>query len=94
MGNAMAEIPDAGDPPDDDGEVFDEGRIFKWEIEPHPYNSSDFDTFVCDDDDQAREAVLAAAEGAWDQMEEGEEITIVIRRNKVTTDDADSAIHV
>lgn len=52
---------------------------FRWEISPHPY-STDFDTYVTNDDEQARQAAMDAAEAAWDQMEVGEEIHVVIKR--------------
>lgn len=54
----------------------------KWEIEPNPYNS-DFDVYATDDDVDACEAITEAAEQAWDQCSEGEEIVIKIRHNKV-----------
>lgn len=50
----------------------------KWEIEPHP--RSHFDVYVCDDDDDALEVLLEAAEQAWDQCGDGMERTIKIRR--------------
>lgn len=65
----------------DDG-CSDDGHKHKWEIEPHPYNS-DFDVFVTDSDDEAREAVLYAAEHEWDAASPGEERVIKIRLNKV-----------
>jgi hypothetical protein len=61
-------------------EGCDGDHSHKWQLEPHPYNSADFDAFVCDDDQEARLAVMAAAEQAWDQCEPGETRTITIRR--------------
>lgn len=59
----------------------DEGRVYRWEVSPHPY-SSDFDTFVTDDDDQARQGALDAAEAIWDDMDVGEERCVTIKRNR------------
>lgn len=58
----------------------DEGRVYKWEIEPHPY-SSDFDVYVTDDDQSACIAAQEAAEHLWDDMEVGEEKMVKIKRN-------------
>ncbi len=55
----------------------------KWEVDPHPYNRGDFDTYVTDSDQAARSAFLAAAEQEWDRCEPGEERVIKIRHNKV-----------
>ena len=42
------------------------GKIWKWEISPHPYNT-DYDIMVTDSDDEARQAILYAAElHLWD----------------------------
>lgn len=60
----------------------DDGHRHAWEIEPNPYNN-DFDVYVTDDEVEACVAIIEAAEQAWDQCEEGEEIVIKIRRNKV-----------
>lgn len=57
-------------------------HVHKWEIEPHAMNN-DFDTFVCDDDMQALEALQLTAEKVWDSMSPGEERTITIRMNAV-----------
>jgi hypothetical protein len=44
-------------------------KIWKWEIEPHPYDSQ-YDTFVTDSDNEARDAILHAAESyLWDTNE-------------------------
>jgi len=59
-----------------------EDREYKWEIEPHPYDSG-YDIFVTDDDAVARQAVMDAAEKLWDSMEEGEEKKIVIRMHNI-----------
>ena len=57
-----------------------EDREYKWEISPHP-DSSEADTLVCDDDNEAREWLLSIAEGVWDDMEPGETRTITITCN-------------
>lgn len=45
----------------------EQGRVWKWAIEPHPYDSQ-FDTMVTDDDQEAKKAILYAAEAIlWDQ---------------------------
>lgn len=64
-----------------------EDRPYKWEIEPHPYDSS-YDIFVTDDDAVARQAVMDAAEKLWDSMEEDEEKRLVIRMSAVPTSQA------
>ncbi len=63
---------------DDDGAGDADGRQYKWEIEPNPYDS-DYDIFVTDDDQTALDALQAAAERAWDTSEEGKEKTLKIR---------------
>ena len=46
-------------------------RVWKWAISPHPY-ADHFDVMVTDDDQQALEAILHAAEShLWDQHEGG-----------------------
>ena len=52
----------------------------KWEIEPHPYDS-DYDIFITNDDAKALQAILEAAETAWDSIEPDTEIIIKIRLN-------------
>jgi hypothetical protein len=52
----------------------------KWHISPHPLNSSDFDTYACNDDQQALSMAMAAAEKAWDQCEPGDTKTVKISR--------------
>jgi hypothetical protein len=59
-----------------------EGHKYKWEIEPHPYDS-DFDVLVTDDDDAALQALLDVAEQVWDGMQSGDEQAIKIRCNAV-----------
>jgi hypothetical protein len=59
----------------------DGSHAHKWEISPHPYNSSEFDTFVTDSDQAARSAVLAVAEQQWDACESGMTRTITIKCN-------------
>jgi DNA-directed RNA polymerase subunit L len=79
----MSTNPRTADEPLDCDEGCDErSHKHKWEIEPHPYDS-DFDVLVTDDDDDAAEAIREAAEQAWDQCEEGGEMIVKIRRNKV-----------
>lgn len=63
-------------------EEADEGRTYKWEIEPNPY-TRDFDSMVTDDDNQAAEAIKYAAERSlWDDFKEGETRTLTVRMNK------------
>ena len=61
-----------------------EDRVYKWEIEPHPYDSS-YDIFVTDDDDVARQAILHAADAIFDSMEDGEEKKLVIRMHDTSS---------
>lgn len=43
-----------------------DGKVWKWSIEPHPYDS-DYDAMVTDDDNEARDAIMYAAEMfLWD----------------------------
>ncbi len=43
-----------------------DGRVWKWAIEPHPY-TNDYDTMVTDSDEEAKAAILYAAESyLWD----------------------------
>jgi len=51
---------------------------YKWEVEPHPYDS-DFDVFVTNDDGEAIKALLAAAEQGFDDMGEGDELVLRVR---------------
>lgn len=53
----------------------------KWEIEPHPY-TTDFDTYVGDEDDAALQALRDLVENKWDDMSPGEEVVIKIRMNR------------
>lgn len=54
-----------------------EDRQYKWEVEPHPYDSQ-YDTFVTDSDDDARDAILYAAEMLlWDQNDGGKKTLTV-----------------
>lgn len=59
-----------------------EDRKYKWEITPHPY-STDFDTFVTDDDKEALKALIELSEFIWDGIESDEEKTISVKLNKV-----------
>jgi len=61
-------------------EGCDGSHKHRWEIEPHPDNS-DFDVCVCDNDDEAREALERVVERVWDDMEPGDERVIKIRMN-------------
>jgi hypothetical protein len=50
----------------------EDGKTWKWAIEPHPYDA-DYDVFVTDSDDEARIAILYAAEiELYDANEGGE----------------------
>lgn len=53
----------------------------KWEIEPHPY-TTDFDTYVGDNDDAALQALRDLIESKWDDIGPKEEVVIKIRMNK------------
>lgn len=56
----------------------DDGKVWKWEVWPHPY-SNDFDCFVTDSDDEAREAISNLAEMyLWDGNDGGERIVKVV----------------
>ncbi len=56
------------------------GKVWKWEVTPHPYDN-DFDTFVTDSDDAARAAILHAAEmHLWDSNDDGERV-LTVRHN-------------
>ena len=58
-----------------------EGKSWKWEIWPHPYDH-DYDYFVTDDDNEAREAILHAAEMyLWDSNDGEERVLKVIHNN-------------
>jgi hypothetical protein len=77
---AESQSTDLEPPQCDCTEGCDGSHKHKWEVEPHPDDSS-FDTFVCDDDRQALEGAYRAVEKAWDSMSPGEERTIKIRMN-------------
>ena len=64
----------------DCNEGCDGDHTHKWEISPH-YQSSDFDVLVTDCDKQAWEAIVAAAEMVFDDLEPGQERTITIKCN-------------
>jgi len=54
------------------------GKVWKWEIWPHPYDN-DFDYMVTDDDGAARDAILHAAEMyLWDGNDGGDRIMKVV----------------
>ena len=62
----------------------DDGKVWKWEVWPHPY-SNDFDCFVTDSDDEAREAISNLAEMyLWDGNDGGERIVKVVHNEKLT----------
>jgi hypothetical protein len=66
--------------PDETEEL--DAKDFRWNIEPHPYDSS-FDVFVTDDDQEALAALLHAAEmHLWDGIEPGQERVLRVRYNK------------
>lgn len=65
-------------------EGCDGDHLHKWEIAPHPY-SNDFDTYVTDDDAEARAAMEAASEQAWDQCGDGMTMTVTIKRTRMET---------
>jgi len=47
-----------------------QGRIWKWAIEPHPYKPQEYDTLVTDDDNEALKAIADVAESyLWDTNE-------------------------
>ena len=72
---------------DDDEELKAEN--FKWNVEPHPYDSS-VDVFVTDDDQEALNAIQRAAEMyLWDDIEPGQERVLRVRYNakKVSRDE-------
>lgn len=59
-------------------EMDDDGKVWKWEVWPHPY-SNDFDCFVTDSDDEAREAISILAEMyLWDGNDGGERTVKVV----------------
>ena len=77
----------AGDPQEFHDDYFpeeDSSKVWKWEIWPHPY-TSDYDYMVTDSDDEARDAILHAAEmHLWDSND-GEERTLkVVHNNEVS----------
>ncbi len=66
------------------------GKVWKWEVTPHPYDN-DFDTFVTDSDDAARAAILHAAEmHLWDSNDDGERV-LTVRHNAEASGAAKSA---
>ena len=67
-----------------------EDREYRWEISPHPY-STDYDTFVTDDDNAAWKAVHDAGEMLWDKMEPGDQVTLTIVFNGPATSARDES---
>ena len=66
---------------DDDNDEEVNEKSYKWNVEPHPYDSS-FDVFVTDSDKEALEAILHAAEmHLWDSAEPGQERVLKVRYN-------------
>jgi hypothetical protein len=66
---------------DDDQNAGDDEKVWRWEISPRPYDSSNFDTYVTDEDDAAFSAIKACGVSLWDQIADGEELSIVVKRN-------------
>ena len=65
---------------DDFQEEEDSSKVWKWEIWPHPY-TNDYDYMVTDSDDEARDAILHAAEmHLWD-TNDGEVRTLKVVHN-------------
>ena len=63
-----------------------DGMNYRWIIEPHPY-SKDYDVFVTNDDKEALDAILHAAEMyLWDDCEPGQERTLKVRHNVLLSD--------
>lgn len=58
-------------------EDVEDGEIYKWEIEPH--YSPDWDIYVTNSDQFAKDALFMIAEKLWDEMQPGEEKIIKIR---------------
>ena len=63
------------------------GKEWRWEIEPHPYDSQ-YDTYVTDSDEEARTTILNAAESyLWDTNDgiddgpDGKSTSKLVRRN-------------
>ena len=76
--------------PDHSCDDADEGHVYRWEIEPHPY-STDYDTYVTDDDQQARQAAMDAAELLWDEMSPGDDVSVKIKFNGPSVADIPSS---
>jgi len=56
------------------------GKVWKWEIWPHPY-TDDGDSMVTDSDEEALEAILRAAEAyLWD-TNDGEDRALRVVHN-------------
>ena len=55
---------------------------WKWEIAPNPY-SPRCDTFVTNDDLEAKEAIMSLAESLWEDMEEGETKSITVTMHEI-----------
>jgi hypothetical protein len=58
------------------------GRIWKWAIHPHPYNQKDFDVFITNDDQEAKQAILYAAENyLWDSIKPNQSKSLTVSLN-------------
>lgn len=64
---------------------LDEGRVYRWEIEPHP-DTSDCDVLVTDSDEEALAAIERAGEMIWNEIENGETRSIVVKCNADPTE--------
>lgn len=57
------------------------GKVWRWEVWPHPYDSA-YDYYVTDDDNEARQAILYAAEmHLWDGNDGGERTLRVVMQS-------------
>ena len=66
-----------------------EDRPYRWEVEPHPYDSG-FDVFVTDSDRAAQEAIKYAAEMyLWDGIKSAGERTLTVRFNEEVQEKGD-----
>lgn len=64
-------------------EKVEDGKAWRWTIEPHPYDH-DFDAMVTDDDKEALDAILEVAEMyLWDQNEGGSRMVTVTLNQQV-----------
>lgn len=67
------------------------GKVWKWEVWPHPYDSY-YDCYATDDDGEALEAILHAAEmHLWDSNDGGERVLRVVHNGRVDAWDGRAA---